>query len=139
MAILRRVGRQPYRHEVFQLGNSVRQQEARNQDVRGRPIELFVPHAIRVGRNPETAAILVIQKRAENAGESKCQSIEPLMPTCATGAHVADDSIIFYRLIRHRGGSSCWAEMKLIGLQPMSVFFAKLASFAKPRDKPSNR
>jgi hypothetical protein len=26
--------------------------------------------------------------------------------------------------------------MKLIALQPMSVFFAKLESFAKPRDKP---
>ncbi len=29
--------------------------------------------------------------------------------------------------------------MKLIALQPMSVFFAKLGSFAKPRDKPSKR
>jgi len=26
--------------------------------------------------------------------------------------------------------------MKLIRLKPMSVFFAKLASFAKPRDRP---
>jgi hypothetical protein len=29
--------------------------------------------------------------------------------------------------------------MKLIALQPMSVFFAKPGSFAKPRDKPSKR
>jgi len=115
MTILTGVGRQPDRQEVFQLGNSVRQQEARNQDVRGRPIELLVPHAIRVGSNSETAAVFVIQDRPENAGRVKVwvavpveRAVHAYQGNCP---HVADDSVILDRLIGHRSVPSLCSEM----------------------------
>jgi hypothetical protein len=46
-------------------------------------------------------------------------------------AHVADDSVIFDRLIRHRSVLPS-GRNQLIGSQPLSVFFAKLTSLAKP-------
>src|SRR5207247_2253646 len=137
MTILRRVGRQPYWHEVFQLGNSVRQQEARNQDVRGRPIELLVPHTIRVGRNSETATVLVIQDRSENTGRIKVwvavpvdRAVHAYQGNCP---HVTDDSVILDRLIGHCCIPFSMLRNESTRSQSMSVFFAKLTSFAKMR------
>src|SRR5882672_1675490 len=101
MTILRRVGRQPYRHEVFQLGDSVRQQEARNQDVRGRPIELLAAHTIRFGRNLEPTSVLIVQNRSENAGRVEVWVAVPVDRAVHTyqgdSAHVAYDSVVLDR------------------------------------------
>jgi hypothetical protein len=46
--------------------------ESRNQHIRGRPIKLLVPHAIRAGGNLEVPSFFIIQDSPEEAGESKC-------------------------------------------------------------------
>src|ERR1700682_1830095 len=100
------VGRQPRRHEVLQLGDAVFVQKARYQDVGGRPIKLLVPYAIITGGNLEPASLCIIQDSPENTGRIKVRVAVPVDRTIPAyqrnGVHIADDSVIFDRLIRHR-------------------------------------
>ena len=57
------------RHEVGQLGRTLLGQEAGHKNVGRRPIELLVDDVVLVNRrDPEKAALLVVENRAEQAG-----------------------------------------------------------------------
>ena len=115
----------PRWHEIFQLGDPIRQKEPRNQDVGRRPIELLVPDTVGVGGNLESAPFFVIEDRSKDAGRVEVWVAVPVDRTVHAHqrncAHVADDSVIFDRLIRH-----CSISFLFV-----SVFFAELTSFAK--------
>src|SRR4029077_21063096 len=104
------------------------QKEPRNQDVGRRPIELLVPDTVSVGGNLEPAPFFVIQDRSKDARRVEVLVAVPVdravhahQRNCA---HVADDSVIFDRLIRH-----CSISFLFV-----SVFFAELPNFATRTD-----
>jgi hypothetical protein len=86
---------------------------------------LLVPDTVGVGGNLESAPFFVIQDRSKDAGRVKVWVAVPVDRTVHAHqrncAHVADDSVIFDRLIRH-----CSISFLFV-----SVFFVELTSFAK--------
>ena len=67
---------------------------------------MLVTNAIRAGENLEPASLLIVQDRSENAGGIKVRVAVPVNGSVhaheSNRAHVADDSVIFDGLIRHR-------------------------------------
>src|SRR5262249_53526694 len=66
-----RVGGKAHRHKVFQLGDPIREQEARYQNIRRWPIKLFVPHRLADWGDLESTSLYVVQERAKDAGRIK--------------------------------------------------------------------
>jgi effector-binding domain-containing protein len=101
-----RVRRKANRHEVLQLSNPVRKQEARYQDIRRGPIKLFVPHMIADWGDLKSASIYVVQERSKDTGRIKVRVTIPVDRTIhahkGDRTHVADDSVVFDGLIWHR-------------------------------------
>src|ERR1700719_562419 len=107
------------------MNSTVQSQSVCNQDVGRRPIELLVADTVGVGGNLESAPFFVIQDRSKDAGRLEVWVAVPVDRTVHSHQrsceHVADNSVIFDRLIRH-----CSISFLFI-----SVFFPELKSFAK--------
>ena len=76
----------------------------RSEHICGRPIKLLVPHAIRVGRDLEAASLVSSsppQKRWANRSGVAVPIDRTVHAYQGNSPHVADDSVIFDRLIRH--------------------------------------
>src|SRR5262249_13065575 len=73
---------------------------------RGRQIKLFVPDVITNSLNLEPAALLVIQNCSKDTRRVEVGVAIPVDRAVhadqSNGAHVADDSVVFDRLIRHQ-------------------------------------
>src|SRR6267378_4906685 len=105
MMVLGRIGGQPGGHEVFHFGDAIRQQKARYQDIGGRPVKLLLPHAVSEGGNLKPSALFVVEDGPEYAGRVELRITVPVngtvLPHQRDGAHVADDAVVFDRLIGH--------------------------------------
>jgi len=103
MVIPGRVGGKAHRHKVFQLGDPIREQEARYQNIRRWPIKLFVPHRLADWGDLESTSLYVVQERAKDAGRIKVWLTVPVDGTVHANkgdrAHVADDSVVLDWLI----------------------------------------
>src|SRR5260370_945866 len=115
MVVPGRIGRKAHRHEIHEFGDAVPVQESRDQNVGRRPVKLLVPDAFGERTNLESASLFVVQNRSENAGGVKIRETIPvngaIYPHQRNGAHVADDSVIFDRLISHAIFSSDTASI----------------------------
>jgi len=84
-----------------------------------------------------------LEKGTAAMWHQRCAGIRPSVDTVTpsrsvhayqgNSAHVADDPVVFDRLIRHRSDPFL-GRNELIRSLPLSVFFAQLTSFAKPID-----
>jgi hypothetical protein len=96
MVVPQRVRGKTHGHEVFQLDDPIRKQEARYQSVRRRPIKLLVPHVSADRGYLESPALYVVQQRSEDAGRIKVWVTVPVDGTVHAHkgyrAHVADDA-----------------------------------------------
>jgi hypothetical protein len=59
-------------HGVFEPGDSIPQEEARNQDLGGRPIDLLVPATVRAGGELESPPLCHPNIAPKMVGESNC-------------------------------------------------------------------
>src|SRR4051812_71363 len=73
-----RIGGKAYGHEVFQLRDSIWKRESRDQNVRGRPIKLFVAHLFTDGANLEASSLVVIQNCTKDAGRVEMRVAIPI-------------------------------------------------------------
>src|SRR5262249_9349461 len=90
-----------YRHENFELRDSVRQQKPGNQNGRRRQIKLFVPYFPTCGANLKSAAFGVIKNGSEYAWRVEVGVTIPVDRTVhshqCNGPHIANDSVVFDR------------------------------------------
>jgi len=122
MVIPGRIERKAHRHEIHEFGDAVRVQESRDQNVGRRPVKLLVPDVFSERTNLESASLFVVQNRSEYTGGVKVREAipvnGPIHPHQRDGAHVANDSVIFDRLIRHAIFSGDAVVSKLYVLIP---------------------
>src|SRR5262249_43290493 len=93
------------RHVIGDLRDSVRREEPRDEDVRFRPIKLFVSAYFGHGRDLEISALLVIEDGGKDARGIEPGKTEPInRPIDSHQSHclrVPDNSVVFYWLIGH--------------------------------------
>src|SRR5215475_11268925 len=65
-------------HVISDLGDPIRREEPRNEDIRLRPIKLFVNDSIDSRRNLEISAFPVIENGGEDARRVEPRKTEPI-------------------------------------------------------------
>ena len=96
----------PDRHEILDLADSGRGEEARDEHVRVREVELLVLPFAACGPEHETAAAVRIEQRGEHARRVEPRAAVPVHRPLGADqrdrAQVADHSVVGDRRIRHR-------------------------------------
>ena len=94
-----------YGHEVRDLPDAVRREEARHQHVGVGPVELLLGRVLGGGRDGEGAPLLVVQDRPEDAGGVEGGEAVPVDRAVHADEgrrpHVADDAVVLDRLVGH--------------------------------------
>ena len=105
-------------HEIGDFGHAFAGEEARQQDVGLRQVELLVPGVVQDGSDLEMPALAIVQDRRERGRRIKVGAGEEVDRAVHAhqrrGAHVADDSVVLDRLISHesRSGPSLPGESR---------------------------
>jgi hypothetical protein len=98
-----------YRHVVRDLRYPVGREEAADQDVGVRPIELLARDAVRDRGDLEASALLVVEDRRKDARGVEAWQTQPVYrtvhPDQGRAVQVTDDPVVLYRLEGH-GDSS---------------------------------
>ena len=107
MPVLRSAGLD--RHEVLHLGDAVRRQEAGDQHVRIREVELLRRTVLDDRRDAVVAAALTVEDRAEHARRVEARAAVPVDPSVRAderdAVQIADDAVLGDRqVIRQRRG-----------------------------------
>ena len=118
-------------HVVDELPDTLGREEARNEDVRIRPVELLVRAPLRFGRYLEAPTLLVVQDGREDARRVEVREAQPVYgavrPDQGGAVHVADDPVLLYRSVGHgfSATSSCCQPVEGHGRGPRLVVRAQ--------------
>ena len=100
------------RHEVDEFGDPRRTQKTGDEHVRVGPVELLGVDALPGRPDLETPAFGVVQNRAEHARRVEVRQAEPVERAVLAdeggGPQVADDAVVFDRLVGHGAGGPPW-------------------------------
>ena len=102
------------RHVILDLAHAVVVQEAGDEDVGVRPVELLVPEVVAGRGDAEAAALSVVQDGGEDAGRIEVRQAEPVdgavHPHQRRRAQVADDAVVLDGLVArsHRAALHGW-------------------------------
>jgi len=103
-------------HEVEDLPDAVRMEEARDQDVGVRQVHLLVSAPPERGGDPEVAPLRVVEDRGEDARRLEARKAAPVDGPGGGyqgyGVEVPDDPVLLDRQIRH--GASCVPGRSLV-------------------------
>src|SRR4029453_16579268 len=98
-------------HVISNFPHAIGGQEACDQHIGAGPIELFVDDVIADRGYFEIPPLLVVENGGKHTGGIETRETEPIdravQPHQCSGTHVADDSVVFYRLIRHESSLLC--------------------------------
>src|SRR5262245_34401159 len=98
-------------HVIGNFPHPIGGQEACDQHIGTGPIELFVDNLIADRGYLEIPTLLVVENGGKHTGGIETRKTEPIdravQPHQCSGTHVADDSVVFYRLIRHESSLLC--------------------------------
>ncbi len=93
------------RHEILQLPHPFRRQEPRYEHVRVGPVKLLVLDVLVRRGDVEAAPLFIVEEGGKDAGRVEVGKTEPIDRTLDAhqrdGPHVADDAVIFDRLVAH--------------------------------------
>ena len=95
------------RHVVRDLPDPVGREEARDEHVGVRPVELFGVTRLRIGRDLEPPALLIVEDGREDARGVVARQAQPVYGTVhphqGRGVQVADDPVVLYGLVAWPG------------------------------------
>ena len=93
----------PHRHKVYYLSNTIRREEAGNQDVRLGPVKLLFSDSFGGRRYLEASTLFVVEYSPKHTGRIKIWDAEPINrpvhPHQGHRSHIPNDTVILDWLI----------------------------------------